>query len=51
MSQNLNLAGCGLAVWDAGKSGSDPLLYKEPTLPMYNRNLRSLAQKYRRQTA
>ena len=46
MSQNLNLAGCGLAVWDAGKSGSDPLLYKEPTLPMYDRNLRSLAQKY-----
>ena len=47
MSQHLDLAGCGLAAWGAGGSGgSDPLLYKDPTLPMYDRNLRSLARKY-----
>jgi glutamine amidotransferase len=42
----LNLAGCGVAAWDA--SSPDPALpfiYKDEMLPMYDRNLMRLARK------
>lgn len=43
----LNLAGFGLIAWDsAGAPGSEPLLYKDPGLPMYDRNLMSVARSY-----
>lgn len=48
MSPILNLAGFGLAAWEDDPSGDgSPLLYKDMDLPMYDRNLRSLARKYR----
>jgi glutamine amidotransferase len=44
----LNLAGFGLAAWNGDTSTDDtPLLYKVTDLPMYDRNLKSLARKYR----
>lgn len=48
MSQLLNLAGFGLAAWeDEPSDDGSPLLYRHTDLPMYDRNLRSLARKYR----
>ena len=44
MSQHLNLAGCGVAAWKNGSGRSEePLLYKETALPMFDRNLQSVA--------
>ena len=42
----LNLAGCGVATWSSSfvESGA-PLVYRDATLPMYDRNLMSLARK------
>ncbi len=45
MSQHLNLAGCGVAAWkNGGHAQAEPLLYKDTALPMYDRNLRSVAK-------
>jgi glutamine amidotransferase len=42
----LNLAGFGLAIWDRSSYQSEkPFLYKTPTLPFYDENLKSLASK------
>ncbi len=43
MSQHLNLAGCGVAAWKNGNGRAEPLVYKDTALPMYDRNLRSVA--------
>ena len=44
----LNLAGFGMAAWDEGLHTPDePLVYKAPTLPLFNPNLRMLAGKIR----
>jgi glutamine amidotransferase len=46
MLQVMNLAGFGVAVWSRSWPEPDvPLIYKDPTLPMYDRNLRSFAGK------
>jgi glutamine amidotransferase len=45
----LNLAGFGVAAWDPGSARpDDPFLYRTTTLPIYDRNLRSLARKLER---
>ena len=42
----LNLAGFGVVAWDPGSSRPDePFVYRTTTLPIYDRNLRSLARK------
>lgn len=42
----LNLGGFGLAAWDAGFPDPEaPLHYRTPSLPTFDRNLRSLARK------
>jgi glutamine amidotransferase len=46
MNTFLNLAGFGLVAWDPRLSwADDPLLYRSTTLPAFDRNLRSLAEK------
>jgi glutamine amidotransferase len=46
MSNLLNLAGFGLAAWDyTSHDPSLPYLYKTPSLPFYDDNLRNLAAK------
>ena len=40
----LNLAGCGVAAWSSSFAEPEaPLVYRDATLPMYDRNLMSLA--------
>jgi glutamine amidotransferase len=42
----LNLAGFGLAAWDPGSARpAEPFVYRTTALPIYDRNLRSLARK------
>jgi predicted glutamine amidotransferase len=42
----LNLAGFGVVAWDRGSARPDePFVYRTTTLPVYDRNLRSLARK------
>lgn len=44
--QYLNLGGTGIAAWDPGSPAADrPLIYRSTALPMYDRNLVSLARK------
>lgn len=44
----LNLGGFGLAAWDAASPSPDrPLTYRVPTVPNFDRNLRSLGGKVR----
>ena len=44
----LNLAGCGVATWSSSfVEPGMPLVYRDATLPMYDRNLMSLAGKLR----
>ncbi len=44
----LNLAGCGVAAWSSSLVEPDvPLVYRDITLPMYDRNLMSLSRKVR----
>jgi glutamine amidotransferase len=46
MTTYLNLAGFGMAAWDPGSFTPDkPFTYKVTTLPVFDRNLRSLADK------
>jgi glutamine amidotransferase len=46
MLQFMNLAGVGVAVWSRSwRDPGVPLLYKDTTLPMYDRNLRSFSEK------
>lgn len=46
MSHLLNLAGFGLAAWDAQSHNPDlPFIYKTPQLPFYDENLKNLASK------
>lgn len=46
MSQLLNLAGFGMAAWETNShEASAPFLYRIPTLPFYDENLRSLTKK------
>lgn len=48
MLELLNLAGCGVAVWGSSFTEPDlPLVYRDVTLPMYDRNLIALARKIR----
>ena len=48
MLHMLNLAGFGMAAWDRGSHAPDvPFLYKVPSLPVFDQNLRSLALKVR----
>jgi glutamine amidotransferase len=44
----LNLAGFGLRAWDRGSHQPDkPFFYGSPSLPVFDRNLKSLAEKVR----
>ena len=47
MATFLNLAGFGMAAWDdwAPCSPDEPFTYKVTSLPVFDRNLRSLAEK------
>jgi glutamine amidotransferase len=46
MATFLNLAGFGMAAWDSSSvSPDEPFTYKVTTLPVFDRNLRSLAEK------
>src|SRR5262245_1672325 len=46
MSHLLNLAGFGLAAWDKTSNNPElPHLYKTPSLPFYDENLKNLATK------
>ena len=46
MATFLNLAGFGMTAWDPGSVAPDePFTYKVTTLPVFDRNLRSLADK------
>jgi glutamine amidotransferase len=46
MASFLNLAGFGMAAWDPSSvSPEEPFTYKVTTLPVFDRNLRSLAEK------
>src|SRR4051812_39922673 len=46
MATFLNLAGFGMAAWDpASVAPDEPFTYKVTTLPVFDRNLRSLANK------
>lgn len=48
MLHMLNLAGFGLAAWDpASHEPGEPFVYRTPTLPMFDANLRALARKVR----
>lgn len=48
MLHYMNLAGCGVAAWDAASPDPrEPYLYKDPSLPMYDRNLLLLGRKVR----
>ncbi len=42
----LNLAGFGVAAWRSAEENEEALLYKDPGLPMFDRNLMSLARTY-----
>jgi predicted glutamine amidotransferase len=42
----LNLGGFGLAAWDAGSPDPElPFLYRTPSIPTFDRNLKALAEK------
>lgn len=44
----LNLAGFGLRAWDSGSHAPDkPFFYGSPSLPVFDRNLKNLAEKVR----
>src|SRR3954462_15918131 len=44
----LNLAGFGLRAWDAGSHAPDqPFFYGSPSLPVFDRTLKKLAEKVR----
>jgi glutamine amidotransferase len=46
MSHLLNLAGFGIVAWDhVSHNPNQPYLYKTPSLPFYDENLRNLAEK------
>lgn len=46
MTANLNLAGFGMAAWDATSARPDePFVYRTTTLPAFDRNLRNLSRK------
>jgi glutamine amidotransferase len=46
MPSFLNLAGFGMAAWDAGsRSPEKPLMYRATSIPVFDRNVRSLAEK------
>jgi glutamine amidotransferase len=46
MPTHLNLAGFGMAAWDSGSRAPDePFTYRVTSLPVFDRNLKSLAQK------
>ena len=46
MLHMLNLAGFGVAAWDpASRTPGEPFLYRSTSLPMFDANLRNLAQK------
>ncbi len=46
MAVFLNLAGFGMTAWDSDSvSPDEPFTYKVTTLPLFDRNLRNLAQK------
>lgn len=48
MTMSLNLAGFGMVAWDDSSLHPDePFVYRSTTLPVYDRNLRSLARKIR----
>jgi glutamine amidotransferase len=48
MLNMLNLAGFGLRAWDPGSHAPDkPFFYGSPSLPVFDRNLKSLAEKVR----
>jgi glutamine amidotransferase len=48
MQNLLNLAGFGLRAWDRGSHEPDkPFFYGSPSLPVFDRNLKSLAEKVR----
>ncbi len=43
----MNLAGCGVAAWNAESPyAEEPLIYKDTELPMYDHNLLSLSRKF-----
>jgi len=45
-SSNVNLAGFGMVAWDARlRNPAEPLTYRTTSLPVYDRNLRSIARK------
>src|SRR5256885_16935517 len=44
----LNLAGFGLRAWDPGSHAPEkPYFYASPSLPVFDRNLKNLAEKVR----
>ena len=44
----LNLAGFGLRAWDPGShSPASPFMYGSPSLPVFDRNLKNMAEKVR----
>lgn len=46
MSTFMNLAGFGMAAWDAAsRRPEEPLIYRVTAVPVFDRNLRSLAEK------
>ncbi len=48
MLNMLNLAGFGLRAWDPGSHAPDkPFFYGSPSLPVFDRNLKNLAEKVR----
>ena len=48
MLNMLNLAGFGLRAWDRGSHAPDkPFFYGSPSLPVFDRNLKNLAEKVR----
>lgn len=48
MLQMLNLAGFGMTAWDRSSYEPDiPYCYRSPTLPIFDRNLKSIASKFR----
>ena len=48
MLNMLNLAGFGLRAWDPGSHQAEkPFFYGSPSLPVFDRNLKNLAEKVR----
>jgi predicted glutamine amidotransferase len=46
MTSMLNLAGAGFAAWEPGRNRpTEPFLYHSSTVPVFDRNLRSLSEK------